>query len=129
MTSLMSSDWGIAARSLVALAVVLALITAATWIARRYLASGFIGNLGGKRRLSIVESTMLDGKSRLILVRRDATEHLLVLGPGGAVVVETGIPGAATGEPARNGTGKIAPVPPARDEPRKSLRNLLSLNQ
>ncbi len=128
MTSLMSTDWGIAARSLVALAVVLALITAATWVARRYLASGFIGNLGGKRRLSVVESTMLDGKSRLVLVRRDSTEHLLVLGPGGAVVVESGIPSAATGEPARSGAGNVAAMPP-RDEPRKTLRNLLTGNQ
>lgn len=129
MTSLMSTDWGIAARSLVALAVVLALITAGTWIARRYLATGFMGNLGGKRRLSVVEYAMLDGKSRLVLVRRDTTEHLLVLGPAGAVVVEAGIPSAATGDPARNGAGNIASMTPPRNEPRKSLRNLLTGNQ
>jgi flagellar protein FliO/FliZ len=119
----MSSDWGIAARSLVALALVLALITAATWIARRYLAAGLIGNLGGKRRLSVVEYAMLDGKSRLVLVRRDTTEHLLVLGPSGAVVVESGIPSDAAGA-----AGKIAPMTPPRDQPRKSLRNLLTGN-
>ena len=102
MTSLMSSDWGVAVRSLLALAVVLALITAATWIARRYLATGLVGNLGGKRRLAVVEYTVLDGKSRLVLVRRDTTEHLLVLGPTGAVVVEAGIPNQAVGEPTRN---------------------------
>ena len=116
MTSLMSTDWGIAARSLVALAVVLALIAAATWIGRRYLSAGLIGNLGGKRRLSVVEYAMLDGKSRLVLVRRDTTEHLLVLGPAGAVVVESGITAAAAGDA-------------ARDEPRKSLRNILTGNQ
>jgi flagellar protein FliO/FliZ len=98
----MSTDWGVAARSLVALVVVLALITAGTWIARRYLAAGFIGNLGGKRRLSVVEYAMLDGKSRLVLVRRDTTEHLLVLSPTGAVVVEAGIPNQPAGEPTRN---------------------------
>ena len=127
MTSLMSTDWGIAARSLVALAVVLALIAAGTWVARRYLAAGFIGNLGGKRRLSVVEYAMLDGKSRLVLVRRDTTEHLLVLGPAGAVVVETGIPSA--GEPARDGAGNIASMTQPRNEPRKSLRNLLTGSQ
>lgn len=129
MTSLMSTDWGIAARFLVALAVVLALIMAATWTARRYLATGFIGNLGGKRRLSVVEYAMLDGKSRLVLVRRDTTEHLLVLGPAGAVVVESGITSAAAGDAARTDAGKIAPMTPPRDEPRKSLRNILTGNQ
>ncbi len=129
MTSLVSTDWGAAARALVALAVVLALITAGTWIARRYLATGLIGNLGGRRRLSVVEYAMLDGKSRLVLVRRDTTEHLLVLGPTGAVVVETGIPAAAAGEPARSAAAKIASVAPPADDPRKSLRNLLTGRQ
>ncbi len=130
MTSLVSTDWGAAARALIALAVVLALITAVTWIARRYLATGLIGNLGGRRRLAVVEYAMLDGKSRLVLVRRDTTEHLLVLSPAGAVVVETGIPAAAAGEPsARSGAGKIASMAPPRDDPRKSLRNLLTGRQ
>lgn len=102
----MMSDWGLVLRFLVALAVVLALIAAATWLARRYLGSAMMGGLVGRRRLSVVESAMLDGKSRLVLVRRDNTEHLLVLGPAGAAVVESGIPTASTngGSPATPGT-------------------------
>ena len=129
MTSLVSTDWAIVARSVIALALVLALIAAGTWIARRYLAAGFIGNLGGKRRLSVVESAMLDGKSRLVLVRRDTTEHLLVLGPAGALVVEAGIPTAAAGEAGGSGAGKIASMIPSRNDTRKSLRNLLTRRQ
>jgi flagellar protein FliO/FliZ len=80
------------ARAILALAIVLALMAAMTWVARRYLASGgMAGRFAGKRRLGIVEQTILDGKSRLVLVRRDNTEHLLVLGPSGTVVVESGI--------------------------------------
>jgi flagellar protein FliO/FliZ len=84
-------DWQLLARATMALVLVLALVAGVTWIARRYFASGGMAGLTAKRRLGVVEQTMLDGKSRLVLVRRDNTEHLLVLGPSGAVVVESGI--------------------------------------
>lgn len=46
---------------------------------------------GGKRRLSVVEATQLDSRRRLVLVRRDDVEHLLLLSPTAETVVETGI--------------------------------------
>ncbi len=97
----MIGDWTLIVRFLAALAVVLALIAAATWAARRYFGAAMLGGLGGKRRLAVIEYTLLDGKSRLVLVRRDTTEHLLVLGPSGAVVVESGItpPSTESGDP------------------------------
>lgn len=125
----MLNDWGLAARFIVALAIVLALIAAATWFARRYLASGLIGGLGNRRRLSVVEYAMLDGKSRLVLVRRDTVEHLLVLGPAGATVVETGIVGAAGNAAGGQDTAKIAALTPPRNEPGASLRALLTGRQ
>jgi flagellar protein FliO/FliZ len=79
------------ARFVAALAFVLLLIGAVAWAARRYLNTGTIGT-ATKRRLGVVESTMLDGKSRLVLVRRDDKEHLLVIGPASTTVVESGIP-------------------------------------
>jgi flagellar protein FliO/FliZ len=76
----------------VALAVVLALIAGITWVGRTYLGQGRIGAIGGRRRrIAVVEAAPIDAKSRLVLVRRDEAEHLLVLGPSGATVVETGI--------------------------------------
>jgi flagellar protein FliO/FliZ len=47
---------------------------------------------GAKRRLKIVEFLPLDARRRLVLVRRDDREHLIVLGPGGETVVEKDIP-------------------------------------
>ncbi len=47
---------------------------------------------GGERRISIVEVTPLDGRRRLVLVRRDNVEHLLLLGPTTELVVENNIP-------------------------------------
>jgi flagellar protein FliO/FliZ len=50
---------------------------------------------GGNRRLSIVEVMPVDAKRRLLLVRRDSTEHLILLGTTEDVVVEAGIPSAS----------------------------------
>lgn len=125
----MIGDWGLAARFVVALAVVLALIAAATWFARRYVASGLIGGLGGRRRLSVVEYAILDGKSRLVLVRRDNVEHLLVLGPTAAVVVESGIAGASGAAAPGEGPASVASLTAPRNEPGNRLRMLLTGQQ
>jgi flagellar protein FliO/FliZ len=46
---------------------------------------------GGDRRLSVVEITPIDARRRLVLVRRDDREHLLLLGIGQDLVIEAGI--------------------------------------
>lgn len=47
---------------------------------------------GARRRLKIVEFLPLDHRRKLVLVRRDNKDHLIVLGPSGETVVESGIP-------------------------------------
>jgi flagellar protein FliO/FliZ len=49
----------------------------------------------GKRRLKVVEFLPLDHRRKLVLIRRDDREHLLVLGSNGEIVVESNIPAAA----------------------------------
>ena len=75
-------DW---ARALFALIATLALILGVAYGARR------LGMLQAgpntPKRLRITESLMLDPRRRLVLVRCDDREHLLLLGPGGDVVV------------------------------------------
>jgi hypothetical protein len=47
-------------------------------------------------RLDIVEQANVDGRRRLVLIRRDDTEHLIMTGGPVDVVIETGIkPGKA----------------------------------
>jgi len=81
-------------RFLLALVFVLALIGGCAWLAKRF---GFGNRLPTIRsrnaRLSIVEIQSLDARRKLILVRRDDVEHLLVLGATGETVVETNIRG------------------------------------
>jgi flagellar protein FliO/FliZ len=47
---------------------------------------------GAKKRLKIVEYLPIDHKRKLVIVRRDDREHLLVLGPNSETVVESNIP-------------------------------------
>jgi flagellar protein FliO/FliZ len=83
-----------------ALAVVLALIGLLALAARRLGFAPRVTGLRGRKRLAIVEVMALDAKHRLVLVRRDSTEHLLLLGAQSAVI-ETGIPApeSAAGAP------------------------------
>ncbi len=80
------------ARFILALIVVLGLIFAVTWVMKRLgVGQNQLGVLGRKRRLRTVESTNIDGRHRLVLVRRDSVEHLVLLGPTNSQVIETGI--------------------------------------
>lgn len=74
-----------------ALVVVVALIFVLAWIAKRLGLGGRLAAPRGKRRLVVQEVLALDGKRRLVLLRRDGVEHLLLLGLNDDVVVETGI--------------------------------------
>ena len=77
-------------RFALALVLVLGLIAIFAWALRRF---GFGGALRAdkRRRLQILETTPLGPRHRLVLIRRDQMEHLLLLGPEGDLVVERGI--------------------------------------
>jgi flagellar protein FliO/FliZ len=80
-------DYG---RFLAALLFVLGLIALVAWLARRFrLGPG--APAGAARRLAVLETLPLDARRRLVLIRRDDTEHLLLLGADGNRVVEGGI--------------------------------------
>ena len=78
------------ARYLGALFVVLALLGGAGLEARKFGVPGVTRGLGEKR-LAIVETLMIGPRQRLFIVRRDAVEHLVLSGPDGIQVIESGI--------------------------------------
>jgi len=89
VSSILSPD--IYYRFVFALALVVGLIVVVAFVARRLGLGGRLAASGGrKRRLAIVEVLPLDAKRRLVLVRRDAVEHLVLVGPESDVVVERG---------------------------------------
>lgn len=80
-------------RFILALALVVGLVLLAGWAGRRF---GLVPVAGGRRtrrgkRLGLVEVMPLDSRRRLVLVRRDDKEHLLLLSAGRDLVIETGI--------------------------------------
>ena len=89
------TDLGLYLRVFFALAAVLALIGVAAFLLRRFGADRF-KVMRGKRRLSIVEVATIDTRRRLILVRRDAVEHLILIGGPNDVTIETGIAAGET---------------------------------
>jgi flagellar protein FliO/FliZ len=78
-------DWLDWARALFALIATLALIVGCAWGARR-LGMLQVGKQGEKR-LRVSESLMIDPRRRMVIVRCDEREHLILCGPGGDVVV------------------------------------------
>ncbi len=71
-------------RAVFGLAITLGLIGLAAWTARRY-APKLLAKLQaerGARRLQVIETLVLDPARRLVLVRVDAEERLILLGEG-----------------------------------------------
>ena len=104
-------DFSVYFRFLLALIFVLGLIGAIAWAARRFgLLRGAVRPRNGIRRLEVIESSAIDGKRRLVLVRRDRTEHLLLLGIGADLVIESSITPAATQATAPDTAPDTAPA-------------------
>src|SRR4051812_3481440 len=83
-------------RFVLTLILVLGLILGLGWILRRMgFGVGTAGALTRRRRLRVVESAMVDGRHRAVLIRRDDTEHLVLVGPNTSQVIERGIPAPA----------------------------------
>jgi flagellar protein FliO/FliZ len=103
---------------------VLALIGLAAWGVRRFAGNRLGANTNRSRmpRLAVIDAAAVDGRRRLVLVRRDNIEHLLMIGGPTDIVVEPNIVRAMPGRdqmpsrPAVGGTepqARIAPLPDA----------------
>lgn len=55
-----------------------------------------------EKRLDVVDQANVDGRRRLVLIRRDDVEHLIMTGGPVDVVIETGI-----GQPAQRAAGEV----------------------
>src|SRR5271169_2052228 len=86
--TLFEAEMPLPVKFFLAFAFVLGLILAAAWAVRRF-GSGRLGaNTRGRQpRLAVIDYASVDGRRRLILVRRDNVEHLLMIGAPTDVVV------------------------------------------
>ncbi len=99
-----------------AFVAVLALIGAAAWLVRRFAGNrlGANTNRGRMPRLAVIDAAAVDGRRRLVLVRRDNVEHLLMIGGPTDIVVEPNIVRALPGRdqiPPRPAVGSAEPPP------------------
>src|SRR6202165_2441193 len=100
---------------------VLALIGGVAWLVRRFAGNrlGASTNRGRMPRLAVIDAAAVDGRRRLVLVRRDNIEHLLMIGGPTDIVVESNIVRAMPAREQRPGVGgadpppRIAPLPDA----------------
>src|SRR3984893_11989767 len=94
MSEILGLELGLPARFIVAFVLVLALIGLTAWLIRQF-GSARASNSGGARnrqpRLAGLDSATVDARRRLVLIRRDNVEHLILIGGPTDVVVEENI--------------------------------------
>ena len=117
--SLFGSEMPLAARFFIAFLIVLALIGLTAWLVRRF-GSNRLGTTarGRQPRLAVIDAATVDGRRRLVLIRRDNIEHLLMIGGPTDLVVEPNIVRAVAREVARE-PARVGPQadPGARPSP------------
>jgi flagellar biogenesis protein FliO len=77
--------------AVIAFIVVMGLIILTGWLVRRFGGARFGGTRGRQPRLAVIDAAAVDGRRKLIIIRRDNVEHLLMIGGPSDVVVETNI--------------------------------------
>lgn len=75
--------------------VVLAFIGLAAWVLKRITGARLLKGVSGGRarqpRLGVLDVQAVDSRRRLVLIRRDNVEHLIMLGGPNDIVIESGI--------------------------------------
>ncbi|MET0748793.1 MAG: flagellar biosynthesis protein FliO [Rhizobium sp.] len=89
-------------------AVALLVLVGVLWLVRNRAPSPFVrGGKGRQQRLQVLDAAAIDARRRIVLIRRDGVEHLIMIGGPTDIVIETGI-----GDTAKSGqTAIAAPVP------------------
>jgi flagellar protein FliO/FliZ len=86
-----------ALKTLLFFIVVFGLLALALWLMKRFGGERLrnVVARGRQPRLAVLEAAAVDGRRRLVLIRRDNVEHLLMIGGPTDVVVETNVLRAA----------------------------------
>src|SRR6476661_10035632 len=95
----------------VAALILLVVVLLAIKVVRNLTFGTFVaGGRNRKTRLAVMDATAVDSHRRLVLVRRDDIEHLILIGGPTDVVVERDIRLSAPRRPALTGDGGLQPV-------------------
>ena len=93
LDSLFDMELPLPVKLLVAFAIVLVLLAAVMWVFKRFGGNrlGAPQARGRQPRLAVIDAAAVDGRRRLVLIRRDNVEHLIMIGGPTDVVVEQNI--------------------------------------
>ncbi len=108
---------------LLAIAVLLVILGLVVWITRRGIVPGRGAGAQRVSRLQVMETHAIDQKRRLLLIRRDQVEHLVMIGGPADIVVESQIVrGRPTAQPTprRPGGPSVAPQMPDYQAPHRA---------
>ncbi len=122
--SLFGAEMPLAARFFIAFLVVLALIGLTAWLVRRFGANR-LGNAsrGRQPRLAVIDAATVDGRRRLVLIRRDNVEHLLMIGGPSDLVVEPNIVRAVSARDVPRDQARAAPAGEAAARQTPTIEN------
>lgn len=82
----------VVAQYVITLIVILGLVGLVVWLVRRYAVGGISTNVRGRLpRLAIVDALVVDSRHRLVLIRRDNVEHLVLIGGATDLLIEPSI--------------------------------------
>jgi flagellar protein FliO/FliZ len=125
---MLETGLGTTGKYILAILLVFALIGLIGWLLRQFTAARRALAGGGRNRqprLAVLDSAPVDARRRLVLIRRDNVEHLLLIGGPSDVVVEMNIVRATAVAPlapiirtrGEEPTGEATPAPIAEVEP------------
>jgi len=103
LDSLFNTELPLLVKVIIAFAVVLALLAAVMWLLRRFGGDrlGQPAQRGRQPRLAVIDAAAIDSRRRLVLLRRDNVEHLVMIGGPSDVLIEQNIIRAVPVQPPR----------------------------
>lgn len=91
MTSLFGGSAGTLLNAAFALGIVLVLIVIGLWLLKLFTKAGERLGRGSDKRLQVIDSANVDGKRKVMIIRRDNVEHVIMTGGPQDLVIESGI--------------------------------------
>jgi len=141
MTSLFGGSAGTLLNAAFALGIVLVLIVIGLWLLKLFTTAGQRLGRMNEKRLQVLETATVDGKRKVMIIRRDNVEHVIMTGGPQDLVIETGIavpepqpmrrparPAAAAPKPAEH-ADIATPITPDRPVTRDTVDRLRDLTR
>jgi len=117
LTALFGGSAGTLLNAVFALGIVLVLAVLALWLMKLAGRAGENVARGRQRRLVVVDTAAIDGKRRVVLIRRDNVEHVIMTGGPQDLVIESGIPAPEPADARRPASARQPEAAPARPAP------------